>query len=109
MTTPEYMAQYATVGPTTSNAANLNFVQLVYAHVLGRAGDPLGIAYWTNCLDLQYGVSGAPVYSGPGTPQPQTREQVIAYLSTSPENIKELTTLGFINTTNNTFTLEPSA
>ena len=33
--------------------ANADLVARLYAHVLGRAGDPAGIAYWTVLLDKQ--------------------------------------------------------
>lgn len=33
--------------------ANADMVARLYSHVLGRAGDPAGIAYWTGLLDKQ--------------------------------------------------------
>lgn len=66
--TPEFRTLYGTL-------TNRQFVELVYENVLGRAGEPSGVAYWTDELN-----SGR-----------RNRGSVMVGFSESPENRAKLT------------------
>ena len=53
---PEFRARYG------ENPTNAQFVDLLYRNVLGREGEPEGVAFWNNSLAL--GVSRADVVVG---------------------------------------------
>lgn len=65
-TSPEFTRTYGALD-------DAHFVDLVYAHVLGRAGDPSGEAYWTNQL----------------ASKAKTRGQVMAGFSQSSEYTRQ--------------------
>lgn len=60
----EFIALYG------SNSSNADFVTLLYANILDRAGDPGGFAYWVNALNNGY-----------------SRADVLANFSESDENV----------------------